>query len=230
MTHSIRTTLAAVFAVTFLMTSAEAAVIYTGGLSSAAGITGQGQWSENLTFAWTVDDTTNPGFWTYQYTFSDLDPQVNQRRVVDRVLIEVSAAFSLAADFLGFSGGANVSLDTWDEDSFDPDSEFIPSAFRALMFDTLSTTATSYSFSFHSPRAPVWGDVYMTDNGTRARNAGFGDPDADPANPPSSGSVDFHALVPDTGTRTQQLPEPGSLLLFGTASLLGGRSWRRRRR
>ncbi len=57
-------------------------------------------------------------------------------------------------------------------------------------------------------------------------NQGFGNPDSDPSNAPSNGSVLNHVLVPDG---IAAIPEPGSLILLGTG-LVGLMGLRRKNR
>ena len=68
---------------------------------------------------------------------------------------------------------------------------------------------------------PVWGDFYASDNGARAHNTGFGDPDTDPSAAAASGSIENNILRPDTGIVPpvdpgNAVPEPTSMLLLGT--------------
>src|SRR5438093_5846587 len=59
---------AAAAAVWLGQASTASATSFTGSLASPGGIDAQGGWdSGNVTLSWTVDDTSNAGFWTYDY-------------------------------------------------------------------------------------------------------------------------------------------------------------------
>jgi hypothetical protein len=82
---------------------------------------------------------------------------------------------------------------------------------------------TDFTATLVTARAPVWGDFYAKDRKTdqvdnAAWNTGF--LDADPLDLPANGSIDNHALVPDTVTTP--VPEPGTLLLVGTGLASAG--------
>jgi len=63
-----RLTLCTVFALGFAATTATRAETYTGSISYGDGLEGAVVWN-TASLSWTVDDTSNPGLWTYQYSF-----------------------------------------------------------------------------------------------------------------------------------------------------------------
>jgi hypothetical protein len=87
----------------------------------------------------------------------------------------------------------------------------------------LKIDIASDEYYFTSTRAPVWGDFYMKDgkedmSDIYAYNTTFGTDD--PLDPPSNGSINYKILRPDTYTTI--IPEPGTLLLLGSALALAG--------
>ena len=80
--------------------------------------------------------------------------------------------------------------------------------------DSGSNTET---ISFTSDYLPMWGDFYATDTNSVAAawNTGFTNPDTDPSQLASDGSVDFHILVPGAGGMPI-IPIPAAVWLFGS--------------
>ena len=198
-----------------LVTQDAHAVMFAGSLSAAGGgLVGTEEWnSSSTTFSWEVDFINN--LWHYDYHFSA--PAKN----VSHILIEVSNGSDPFTDqnvFPGTSAHEGPQL-------FGPQGNSNPNIPEPVYSLKFNGTSTNENFSIVTDRAPVWGDVYGKDgknssskNDVIFYNAGFTSSDTDPANPPSNGSVQFHALVPDTKTTTPPsnvIPEPSSLLLLG---------------
>ena len=100
----------------------------------------------------------------------------------------------------------------------DPGNPDMPNVIWGLKFDT-GGDEDILVLSFDSPLPPVWGDIYMKDGtpGGAAWNAGFTLPDTDPLSAAANGSVNSHALVPDS---TPIVPTPGAIVLAAAGSLL----------
>ena len=88
--------LVAVVVVVALAANAGAS-IYTGSIDSSGAdpnfptLIATSTWGGGgASLSWIVDDTTNPGYWTYAYTFTG--PGANQE--VSHVILEVSSTFT----------------------------------------------------------------------------------------------------------------------------------------
>ena len=203
------------------------AVTYTGSLTSAGGgITGTSAWVDNLTFTWTVDNETNPGFWTYTYEFEDNDP-VRQKEL-SHLIVEVSASFTASdihADTPDVSSDSPKTFTSSDGNS-NPN---LPGDLYGVKWNVADAAdGTDWTATLVTARAPVWGDFYVKDGKTgednTAWNTGF--LAADPLDLPADGSILDHVLVPDTFTTP--VPEPGTMLLVGTGLASAG-AWSRKR-
>jgi len=197
----------------FAASIAGAGIVYTGSLSSdTGGIGGTGIWIDPTslpedeqpswtpaTMDWTVSQ--NPDMsWHYSYEMSVY------RGDISHLIIETSPNFT-SSDIFGYSGDFEVS--SYSPGNSNPN---MPGGVYGVKFDDLDNTTETIAFD--SWRVPVWGDFYAKDgqaggNMNSAWNTGF--LDSDPTGDPSSGSLSYHILVPDTDT---VVPEPTSLALL----------------
>ncbi len=208
-------------------------ISYTGSLSTGSGadgaLVGANGWDDSsTTLSWTVDNTTTPGKWHYEYTLSV--PQGG----ISHIIIEASDGdplspftsenlFSPEDDPSGWIDDEEIEIQVHTTGSGNPDmpADVYGVKFVAAQgFDEISVTVR-----FDSDRGPTWGDFYAKDGGGQgtwktAYNQGF--QTADPTVAPASGSEQDHLLVPDT------IPEPGVLVLLGLGAW--ARVQRRRRR
>ncbi len=197
------------------------AIEYSGSLTGdGGGIIASDGWNNTSTvFSWNVKDVGTSGgliLWEYDYTLTV--PSKN----ISHVIIEVSPD-STQQDF------SSGTWDTYSATNQGNSNPGMPSEMTGLKF---GPDGLSFSFSFTTTRAPVWGDFYAKDGTSggvdvTAWNNGFGNPDTDPTAPASNGSVDYHILRPDTNQTT--VPEPGTLLLIG-AGLVGLVGFSRRKK
>ncbi len=214
---------AAAAAVWLGQASTASATAFTGSLASPGGIDAQGGWASDVTLSWTVDDTSNAGFWTYDYLI--IETASPSSKFVDLLLVEVSDNFTMA-DYNGLIGPVPT-LGTFSSGSGPQfgGSGGVPSSFFALNW-VPDQAGADLHVQFYSSRVPVWGDFYASDSGARAHNFGFGSPDTDPSGAASNGSLDNNILRPDTGIvppvdppvdpPVNAVPEPTSMLLLGS--------------
>jgi len=189
------------------------ALQYSGTLTSAGGgIVGTADWASGVSLSWVVNNTSNPGFWTYTYTWSDT---TSQFKALSHIIIELSP------DVKNISvSGANVKdfeINTYS--GSDPSNQNMPGPMYGIKINT-SNDPVTFTFSLITVRAPVWGDFYAKDGTTNqllnsAWNAGF--LAADPNNAPADGTINNHILRPDT--EGVMLPEPGTMILLGLGLL-----------
>ena len=210
---------------------------YTGTLSvTGAGADGAllaaGDWNDPAsTLAWTVDNTTTPGKWHYEYTLSV------PTGAISHMIVEVSdddpgPIFLLANLFDPQSAPTGWIDDPIELDEFQAGQQGgnpnMPENVYGVKFNAEDTfDETTVMIAFDSDRVPVWGDFYAKGGGDNTLyNAGFTAPDSDPADPPADGSIDSHVLVPDS--TTVLVPVPGGVLMGSVGVVLVG--WLRRRR
>lgn len=201
-------------------------VVETGSRTTAPGegLIGTEAWgSGGLIIQWeiTFDDDTD--LWGYQYTFLDDDPSAPNGAPSPELshwILELSASITTDnIDELILSPNFAVDPDapkTYGEAQGNPG---MPADIYGMKTDT-GTSDTFNVYTFLSPRAPMWGDVYAKDGGgngagsVHAYNVGFG-------TDPTSSTTDFTnwIRVPDTTNGQGQAPEPGTLLLIGAGLL-----------
>lgn len=195
---------------------------YSGSLTTADGglIGSGGSWETNpdhdVTFSWTVTQNADLS-WRYAYTFNSTGIQGD----ISHLLIEVSSTFT----------DDNIFNDTPAADEGEPDDNGesngnpnIPDTVFSLKFQNAGGSV--FTVEFDSDRVPVWGDIFAKGGRQELWNAGFMASDIDPDVAAQNGSIDYHALVPDTMTTT--VPVPGAVALVGLG--VGGIGFLRRRR
>jgi len=169
--------------------------------------------SKGFQIAWHITEASPGGAFHYEYTISGVDGGA-LGKALSSWMLEVANP-SNSSDFSNFSRVEGPSNGQYVPGSWQPQqgSPFQPGDLYGISFDVEKNIGKpydrSYTFSFDSFYAPVWGDFYAQgSNGVYAYNIGFGtDPD--------QFTTDFSPwiLVPGAGT---MVPLPSSLLLLGS--------------
>jgi hypothetical protein len=198
---------------------AMALMTYTGSLSTPTGITATAPWSDGLNLTWIVNENAN-GSWTYTYQFTDGFGNAPAKQI-SHMVIAISPD-ATRNDFWDASGP--IEIQTWSGD--DPSNPGMPGEIFGVKIDIAGD-----EYHITSSKAPVWGDFYIKDgtldnNPVYAYNSTFGTPDPD--DPPADGSINYKILRPDS--ITTMIPEPSTLLLFGSALAFAGGIRRFRRK
>jgi len=181
--------------------------VESGSLSTIDGILGTGTDFSNLN--WSVNHINSCCDTGYTYTFE------HSAASTFEFIIEVHP--NMVTDQ---SGGAiynvNSTLPNYELGFFTSDASTpgMPETIAGVRFwgDGGSTAESIY---FDSDYLPMWGDFYATNAVAGAWNTGFTNPDTDPLQQASGGSIDFHMLVPGEGG-TAIIPIPPAVWLFGS--------------
>ena len=218
MKNNIVLTLLSIMLLCFVPASNSGAALYTGSITGGDGLTGTDGWSDAV-LEWTVDDTTNPGYWTYSYLFNV------EMKDISHFILEVSETFT-RENLISQSGGYTMdpSAPTW-YDGQGNSNPGIPQALFGIKWEDVD--ALSFSKTIVSDRGPMWGDFYAKD-GTDlgewvyAYNAGFGQ---DPGDKSLDSDPEGWILVPNTAGSGGEIPIPGGIWLLGSG-LIGLAGWR----
>lgn len=215
--------------------TANAALIASGQLSSAGGsisLNNGGAWSP-ATLDWSVDLTA--GVFTYIYTFTVPDDS----KEISHLSIQVSDDFGDivgSCSLVGSSGtGIGDCTGSAAEDPTSPNDEDGSPLFSIKLDNTAGPMGGpevfAVTYTLTTDVAPVWGDFFAKDGGTlTAFNSGYTFADATCAvNPGNVGGCGFGFLAVPDSNAGDDIPEPSTLLLFGTGLIGLGILSRRRR-
>jgi len=200
--------------------SAMALESFSGSLSTPDGIFATEPWmSEGMVINWEITQN-NDMTWDYRYWFRNFAGGLPSRDI-SHMIVAISPNAGME-DFSNANGP--LEIQTWSGD--DAGNPGMPAELYGLKIDIGSD-----EYFFTSTKAPVWGDFYIKDgnfdnNPVYAYNTTFGDPD--PEVRPTDGSINYKILRPDSGDIP--VPEPSTLLLFGSALALAGGVRRFRRK
>ena len=201
------------------------ATLYTGTLedSGFGELIVGGDWTV-ASLGWRVDDTSNPGYWTYSYEFT-----VTSAPGISHVIAEVSGEDITIVDSLTTPG---YDLSTYSGGSGDPGWP-ADETITAIKWEGIEGEGT-WMWTVVTDRSPMWGDFYAKGGSdSYAYNEGFTYPlsDTDKYAVSESNPINSHyyALVPDTAQA--KVPEPLTLILYGLGFAGAGlyRHFRRRK-
>jgi hypothetical protein len=206
-------------ALLMLLASPAWSLTYTGSITSADGtFFASLPWSSGSSLSWSVDDTTNDGYWSYFYNFS------SDIKEVSHVILEVSDTFTKANIFKA-TGMDEGGLDIYSPNNSNPG---LPGDIYGIKWNVPDAAdGTDWDFFIVTDRKPMWGDFYAKD-GTYGEapnktfvygyNSMFGN---DTTATIADGNAGGWVLVPDTvGSEPplpplEQVPEPGTIALVG---------------
>ena len=180
---------------------------WKGHRSTGEGIEGLGKWlpaNGGFLLAWDIQYDND--MYAYEYTISDAAENSLQGDLSHWIL-EVTYPSS-QVDFTG-PISADSPKEWGNEGRSNPG---IPSGIYGIKFDYGGGSPT---YTFTTSKPPMWGDFYAKGgsdgNGgfNYAYNSGFG-------SDPNEGSVADWIAVPNSGSHTEPVPEPSTMLLFGT--------------
>ena len=207
-----------------LATAPAYAAVYSGSLSSGAGLTGFEAWEAGASLSWTVsDEVQDCAGWNYSYELTVVGKDISH------AIIEVSDIFD-QDNILATGGGGTYTLDDYGPGLQGSSNPGMPSNMRGIKIDVVGDTK-SLSWSFCSDIAPVWGDFYAKDgkdggDNVYVYNTGFNDVDpTSPVDPNIEGYVEVlnHIIVPDSipdDPGPNVLPEPGTAILGAIGLML----------
>jgi hypothetical protein len=194
------------------------------------GMTGAGAWGDGgMIFSWEIAQDVDTGLWSYEYNFEG-DDQLPLSPDVSHWILELSSTITTENleelildpnfEFLRDAEGNLEDPQTYSPGH--PSNDGLPNPIYGIKIET-EFSASLVTFTFMSPRAPMWGDLFVKDGAQApyAYNNGLADPT-------SMSKIDFIA-VPDTTNGNGRVPEPGIVFLLGSGLVALGLRRRRQR-
>lgn len=197
---------------------------FTGFLSTPSGVTasitspkGWDAANGGFTISWTISQISASD-WYYQYTLSNAtggelgkDPS--------HLIVEISPN-ATANDFWSFNGGEEINTYS----SANPSNPNMPGPMYGVKMAGVQNSGSGlFEYSFHSYKAPTWGDFYAKDGKVDGIDVTAWNEDflqTDPTAPAQSGLLQDvtgtyinKILRPDT--QSTVVPEPGTIMLLG---------------
>jgi hypothetical protein len=198
--------------------------IFTGSLSTPTGVLASAGWDAangGFKISWTISQLSASD-WYYQYTLSNASGGA-LTKAPSHLDVEISEN-ATASDFWGFNFGGEI--DTYTSTSAGNSNPNMPGPLYGVkMNGVVNSISGLYEYTFHSYKAPTWGDFYSksgkwpaTGTWVTAWNEDF--LQTDPTAPAQDGLLQDvtgayinKILRPDT--QSTIVPEPGTLLLLG---------------
>jgi hypothetical protein len=223
-----KTPLLALAAGLLITASAAAAPVY-GTAASLTGsrtegtpglVTGGAYASDSLTqgISWEIT-SLGGGLWSYSYTLTNFDGAPGAGAGVSHWIVDLTDDCYRPGDPACVTGiGGPVESSEIGSYSGGPSNPGLPANIIGIKFNVADGGDATYTFT--SNRAPVWGDVYFKGGRIHyAYNSGL-------TNHLSENIDDFIARP---NGDDPNVPEPGTLMLFGAALIAGAGRMRRRR-
>ena len=132
-------------------TNAEGELIGSRTSPPGGGIQGSGDWFSGFTVGWEIDETTHPGYWTYQYTLTSV------RSGISQFILEVTDDGDPVNTFAGTDVGIEGPK-TWLKNT--PGNLELPNDIYGFKFDFGGSPVT---YTIVTDRAPVYGVFYAKD-------------------------------------------------------------------
>ncbi len=195
---------------------------FSGMLFTPDGIGGTSPWAEDFSISWDISQQAG-GIWSYSYLLSSVTGG-SLGKDPSHLIIEISENVGALSFWDITMDGVDVSslseIDWFS--AANPSNPLMPGPMYGLKINTPDGFTGSYTYSFLSDRAPVWGDFYVKDGKLCQQDVVAYNTDfllADPLDPAQNGLLQdatgayiYKILRPDTQT---VIPEPTTLSLLG---------------